>query len=248
MIVIPAIDLKDGQCVRLFQGKRDAVTTYSKDPAAIARRWESCGAELIHIVDLDGAFSGNQKNMDAVMAIRKTVKIPLQVGGGIRSLEAIKRLFSWGIDRIIMGTVAVEDPEFVKRCCEEFPGKILIGIDARDGVVAIRGWETLTTIDAGEMARRLETAGAAAIVYTDIVRDGTLSGPNIEATKKMVECVNIPIIAAGGVSCIEDIKYLMKIQKLWGVITGKALYTGSLDLKEAIRVSKSTAEIKAEGR
>jgi len=236
MVVIPAIDLKDGQCVRLFQGKRNAVTTYSKDPVAIARQWENLGAELIHIVDLDGAFTGNQKNQNAIIEIRKAVTIPLQVGGGIRSLEVIKRLFSSGIDRVVMGTAAVEDPEFVRYSCGEYPGKILLGIDARDGLVAIRGWERPTSIDARELARRLETVGVAGIVYTDIVRDGTLSGPNIEATSKMVESVNIPVIAAGGVSCIEDIKYLMRIKKLWGVITGKALYTGALNLKEAVNL------------
>lgn len=240
MIVIPAIDLKDGQCVRLFQGKRDAVTRYSKDPAATAKQWESYGVELLHVVDLDGAFTGNQENLDAIIKIRKTVKIALQVGGGIRNMEKITRLFSAGIERVIIGTAAIEDPGFLRHASSKYPGRVLIGIDAKEGMVAIKGWEDVTSITVMELAGRLEVAGAAGIVYTDIARDGTLSGPNIEAIKKMVESVNIPIIAAGGVSCIEDIKNLMRIKNLWGVITGKAIYSGTLDLKEAIQIVQGT--------
>jgi phosphoribosylformimino-5-aminoimidazole carboxamide ribotide isomerase len=235
MLVIPAIDLKEGQCVRLFQGKRDAVTTYSNDPVATAKKWESYGAELIHIVDLDGAFTGTQANLDAIIKIRQSVKISLQVGGGIRNMENIIKLFSAGIERVIIGTAAIENPEFIKSFCSRYPGRVLIGIDAKDGMVAIKGWEEVTSLDAREFAGHLEVAGAAGIVYTDIARDGTLSGPNIEAIRKMVESVSIPVIAAGGVSSIEDIKNLMKIQNLWGVITGKAIYSGTLDLKEAIQ-------------
>jgi phosphoribosylformimino-5-aminoimidazole carboxamide ribotide isomerase len=241
MIVIPAIDLKGGQCVRLFQGKRDAVTAYSNDPVATAKRWESCGAELLHIVDLDGAFTGNQKNLDAIIGIREAVKIPIQVGGGIRDVGNITKLFSAGIERVIIGTAAIEDPEFVNHSCSKHPGRVLIGIDAKDGMLAIKGWEEVTTVHAVELARRLEIAGIAGIVYTDIARDGTLSGPNIDAIKKMVLSVNIPVIAAGGVSSIEDIKNLMEIRNLWGVITGKAIYSGTLDLKEAIKIVKGNA-------
>jgi len=237
MIVIPAIDLKDGQCVRLLQGRKDTVTVYSNDPAATARRWESCGAKLIHIVDLDGAFTGNLKNLDAVIKIRRSVKIPLQVGGGIRNTGNIIKLFSAGIERAVIGTAVLEDPEFVTYSCSKYPGRVLIGVDVKEGRVAIRGWEEDILVDAIELARRLEIVGAAGIIYTDIVRDGTLSGPNLEEIRKVVEDINIPVIAAGGVSCIEDIKNLMKIRNLWGVITGKAIYSGALDLKEAIRVS-----------
>ena len=237
MIVIPAIDLKDGQCVRLLQGRKDTVTVYSNDPAATARRWESCGAKLIHIVDLDGAFTGNLKNLDAVIKIRRSVKIPLQVGGGIRNTGNIIKLFSAGIERAVIGTAVLEDPEFVTYSCSKYPGRVLIGVDVKEGRVAIRGWEEDILVDAIELARRLEIVGAAGIIYTDIVRDGTLSGPNLEEIRKIVEDINIPVIAAGGVSCIEDIKNLMKIRNLWGVITGKAIYSGALDLKEAIRVS-----------
>jgi len=236
MIVIPAIDLIDGQCVRLFQGKREAVTTYSNDPGSMAKRWESFGAKLIHIVDLDGAFTGNQANLDAIRKIRQSVQIPLQVGGGIRNMGSITRLFSLGIERVIFGTAAIEDPEFVKSSCSKYPGRVLIGIDAKDGMVAVKGWKEVTSFNVRDIAGRLAVAGAAGIIYTDIARDGTLSGPNVKAVKEMVESVSIPVIAAGGVSSIEDIKNLLLIKNLWGVITGKAIYSGTLDLKEAIKL------------
>lgn len=238
MFIIPAIDLKNGKCVRLLQGKMDAVTAYSDDPPATAKRWESCGAKLLHIVDLDGAFTGSQKNLDAIIKIRQSVKIALQVGGGIRKIGNIIKLFSAGIDRIIVGTAAIEDPEFVTYSCNKYPGKVLIGIDAKEGMAAIRGWEEVTSLNARELAIRLEIAGAAGIIYTDISRDGMLSGPNIEAVREIVESVRIPVIASGGVSCIEDIKNLKQIKNLWGVITGKAIYSGALDLKEAIEIAK----------
>jgi phosphoribosylformimino-5-aminoimidazole carboxamide ribotide isomerase len=235
MLVIPAIDLKDGQCVRLLQGKKEAVTAYSNDPAATAKLWESCGAKLLHIVDLDGAFTGNQKNLNAIIKIRQSVKIALQVGGGIRKIGNIIKLFSTGIDRIIIGTAAIEDPELLTDSCSRYPGRILIGIDAKDGMVAIRGWEEITSLNAQELAKRLEIVGAAGIIYTDISRDGMLSGPNIDAIREMVKSVKIPVIASGGVSCIEDIKNLLQIKNLWGVITGKAIYSKALSLKEAIK-------------
>jgi phosphoribosylformimino-5-aminoimidazole carboxamide ribotide isomerase len=237
MLVIPAIDLKDGQCVRLLQGRKDAVTTYSNEPAKTAKRWESYGAKLIHIVDLDGAFTGRQANLDAIIKIRQSVKIPLQVGGGIRNIGNIMNLFSAGIDRVIIGTAAIEDPEFLTYACKNYPGKVLIGIDAKNGMVAIKGWEEVTSLSAKDLVRRLEIFGVAGIVYTDISRDGMLSGPNIDATRAIVESVTIPVIASGGVSCIDDIKNLMKIENLWGAITGKAIYSGAMDLKEAIQIA-----------
>jgi len=237
MLVIPAIDLKDGNCVRLVQGKKEAVTVYSDNPANTAKRWESCGAKLLHIVDLDGAFSGNQKNFDAITKIRKSVRLTLQVGGGIRNIGNLMKLFSAGIDRIIIGTAVIEDPEFLTYSCKKYPGRVLIGIDARDGMVAIRGWEELTSINAKELAKRLEVVGIAGIIYTDINRDGMLTGPNIEATREMVETVRIPVIASGGISGMEDIKNLMEIKNLWGAITGKAIYSGALDLRVAIQLS-----------
>ena len=240
MIIIPAIDLKNGQCVRLLQGLKDKVTVYSNEPEKIAQQWEADGAKLIHIVDLDGAFSGEQKNADAIMNIRSAVKLPLQVGGGIRKIGTIMRLLSAGINRIILGTAAIEDPDFLTEACSLNPGKILLGIDAKDGMVAIKGWEEVTSVSAQELAKRLERIGIAGIIYTDISRDGMLTGPNIAAVREMVACVNIPIIASGGVSSLEDIRNLMRIENLWGVITGKALYAKSLDLKEAITLAEGT--------
>lgn len=242
MLVIPAIDLKDGKCVRLLQGKKDTVTTYSNDPATTAKQWESYGAKLLHIVDLDGAFTGDLKNINAIIKIRKSVKITLQVGGGIRKIGNAINLFSAGIDRIIIGTAAIEDPEFLTDSCRKYPGRVLIGIDAKEGMVAIRGWEEVTPLTARELARRLEIVGAAGIIYTDIARDGMLSGPNIEAVREIVESVKVPVIASGGVSCINDIKNLIKIKDLWGVIIGKAIYSGALDLKEAIKITMQDAE------
>jgi len=238
MLIIPAIDLKDGQCVRLLQGVKEKVTVYSHEPEKIAQQWEADGAKLIHIVDLDGAFSGEQKNADAIMNIRNAVKVPLQVGGGIRNSATIMRLLSAGIDRIILGTAAIEDPDFMAEACSFHPGKILLGIDAKDGMVAIKGWEEVTLVSARELAGRFERAGIAGIIYTDISRDGMLTGPNIEAVRDMVARVNIPIIASGGVSSLEDIRNLMHIKNLWGAITGKALYSKSLDLKEAIALAE----------
>ena len=241
MLVIPAIDLKGGQCVRLLQGRKDEVTTYSNDPVSTAKRWESYGARLLHVVDLDGAFTGSQKNFNAIVKIRGSVKVALEVGGGIRNVGNMINLFSAGIDRVVIGTAAIEDPEFLTHSCRKYPGRILIGIDAKDGMVAIRGWEEVTSINARELAKRLELVGIAGIIYTDISRDGMLSGPNLGAVKEMVESVKIPVIASGGVSGIEDIKNLMRIKNLWGVITGKAIYAGTLDLKEAIRLTGNGA-------
>lgn len=241
MLVIPAIDLKKGNCVRLVQGNKDAVTVYSQDPAMTAKRWEASGAKLLHIVDLDGAFSGNQKNLDAILKIRKAVRITLQVGGGIRNIGNLINLFSAGIDRVIIGTAAIEDPGFLVQACRQYPGRVLIGIDAKDGMVAIKVWEEVTPIHAYDLAKRLELVGIAGIIYTDIRRDGMLTGPNIEAVRDMVDHVTVPVIASGGISNMDDIKNLSQIQKLWGMITGKAIYSGSLHLKEAIQFLESQA-------
>jgi len=238
MIIIPAIDLKDGKCVRLLQGKKEEITIYSDDPVSIAKHWVALGAELLHIVDLDGAFTGQQKNLDIIIAIRRTVDIPIQVGGGIRDMEKMEKLINLGIDRIILGTSAAQEPEVVRKACERFPGRVIAGIDARSGKVAIRGWEELTHLDLIEFAKEMEAQGVAAIIYTDISRDGMLSGPDIDSIARIVKTLNIPVIASGGVSSINDIKNLMEIKDLWGVIIGKALYSGILDLKEAIKITK----------
>jgi len=239
MLVIPAIDLKGGRCVRLLQGRAEDETVYSDDPAATARRWRSLGAELIHVVDLDGAFTGEQKNIEAIKSIRRAVDIPLELGGGIRGIERVAMLMELGIDRVVLGTVAAEKPELVREASERYPGCVLVGIDAKGGKVAVKGWTEVTALDAEAFAREMESIGAAGIIYTDISRDGMLTGPNIEATANMVGSVGIPVIASGGVSSIEDIKDLLEIEGLWGAITGKAIYSGALDLGEAIGLTKA---------
>jgi len=239
MLVIPAIDLKDGHCVRLQQGRKDAVTIYSKDPSATARKWESCGAKVLHVIDLDGAFTGSQKNLKVILEIRKSVKMAIQVGGGIRDIETVYSLLSAGINRVIIGTSAIEDSGFVIEACKKFPEKIFVGIDAKEGKVAVKGWEEISSIGAKELAERIEKVGISGIIYTDILRDGMLTGPNISAVEDMVKTVNIPVIASGGIATLEDIKNLSKIKNLYGAITGKAIYSGSLDLKEAIHLAEN---------
>jgi phosphoribosylformimino-5-aminoimidazole carboxamide ribotide isomerase len=240
MLIIPAIDLKNGKCVRLEQGLMDKATVYSDDPATTARHWEAQGAELLHVVDLDGAFAGIPKNLDAIKAIRKAVRMPIEVGGGIRDIATIDALISIGIDRIILGTAAIENPAFVQQACEKFPGKIIVGIDAKDGMVAIKGWAEVTKVKAVDLAKQMQERGVIAVIYTDIKRDGMLSGPNVDATKTLAESLRIPVIASGGVSTMKDIQDLMIVRYsgVSGVITGKAIYSGSLNLKEAITFIK----------
>jgi phosphoribosylformimino-5-aminoimidazole carboxamide ribotide isomerase len=236
MLIIPAIDLKEGKCVRLQQGLMDRATVYSDDPATTAKHWESQGAELLHVVDLDGAFAGVPKNLDAIKEIRNAVKMPIEVGGGIRDIATINTLVSIGIDRIILGTAAIENPAFVREACQKFPGKIIVGIDAKDGMVAIKGWAEVTKVKAIDLAKQMQEYGVTAIIYTDIKRDGMLSGPNIEATRVLAESLHIPVIASGGVSTMKDIEDLLTVRYsgVSGVITGKAIYSGSLNLREAI--------------
>jgi phosphoribosylformimino-5-aminoimidazole carboxamide ribotide isomerase len=236
VIIIPAIDLKDGKCVRLLQGKKEEVTVYSDDPASMAEHWVDRGARMLHVVDLDGAFSGEQRNIEKIQDIRKRIHIPMQLGGGIRDMERISRLMEMGVDRIIIGTSAANNPEIIQEAAEKFPGQVLAGIDAKDGMVAVKGWVEVTEWGALDFAEKMEELGASGIIYTDISRDGMLTGPNVEAMSKMVETVRIPVIASGGVSNLDDIRSLMQIKDLWGVITGKALYSGSLDLRQAIEV------------
>ncbi len=216
------------------------MTVYSRDPVATAKKWESFGARILHIVDLDGAFTGRQKNIEIVLKIRKYVKMVLEVGGGIRDMETVEQIVKAGIERVILGTSAVEDSAFVVEACNRFPGRILVGIDAKDGKVAVRGWEEVSTVGAKELARRVESAGVAGIVYTDISRDGMLTGPNVAAQQEMVKTVTVPVIASGGIATLDDIRDLLQVKGLWGAITGKAIYSGSLDLKEAIKLSKET--------
>lgn len=240
MTIIPAIDLKDGKCVRLLQGRKNDLTVYSDDPACTALKWQSCGADYLHVVDLDGAFSGNQQNLSSIQSIRNAVKMTIEVGGGIRDMQRIDLLMKLGIDRVILGTVAVQNSQLVKEACKKYPGKILVGIDAKDGLVAIKGWVEITELKAIDLALRMQDIGVAGIIYTDISKDGMLTGPNLEATAQIVQALQIPVIASGGISSIEDIKNLMTIQNLWGAITGKAIYTGAIDLAAAIKLTKKS--------
>ncbi len=240
MIVIPAIDLKEGKCVRLEQGLMDKDTVFNDNPAAQARAWQDQGAELLHIVDLDGAFAGEPKNRGAIEAIVHAISIPSQLGGGIRDIETIEAYLSLGLSRVIIGTAAQRNPELVREACVKFPGRIVVGIDAKNGMVAVQGWAEVTDVTAVELAKKFEGFGVSAIVYTDISRDGMLQGPNLEATKALAEAVSIPIIASGGVSSLKDIENLMAIESsgISGVITGKAVYTGAIRLAEAVALTK----------
>lgn len=242
MIVIPAIDLKEGKCVRLEQGLMEKDTVYSDNPASMARHWQDEGGELLHLVDLDGAFAGVPKNREAIQAIVAAVDIPTELGGGIRDLETIEAYLNLGIDRVILGTVAKENPALVGEACRRFPGRIVVGIDAKEGLVAVRGWAEVTEKKAIDLAREMEAFGVTAIIYTDIARDGMMQGPNLEATAALAEAISIPVIASGGVSCLEDIRNLLQIEAsgVAGVITGKAIYTGSLNLREAVALTKQS--------
>ena len=236
MLIIPAIDLKDGQCVRLRQGLMDDSTVFSDDPVAMARRWVDAGCRRLHLVDLNGAFAGEPVNGDVVTAIAKAYpNLPVQIGGGIRSLETIEHYVRAGVDFVIIGTRAVKEPAFVAEACKAFPGKVIVGLDARDGRVATDGWAEVTEVMAADLAKQFEADGVAAIVYTDIARDGMMQGVNVEATVAMARASTIPVIASGGITDIDDIRALKAVadQGICGAITGRAIYEGTLDVAEA---------------
>jgi len=239
MLIIPAVDIKGGRCVRLLQGREDSETVFSDDPSAMAARWEAEGAELLHVVDLDGAFRKSPQNIEAIKRILDRVNVPIQLGGGIRSVETISMFLDLGVSRVILGTEAIKNPRLVKQACQAFPGKVIAGIDARDGMVAIEGWTQTTGQRAVEVAKGFEDHGLAGIIFTDIHKDGMQTGPNIEETKRMAESVSTPIIASGGVADIEDIRALAGLEPLGvvGVITGRALYAGTLKLREALEIA-----------
>ena len=241
MIIIPAVDIKDGRCVRLLQGRKDAETVYSDDPVQMAKKWESQGAELIHVIDLDGAFQQHPQNSDAIKKTVEQLDIPVQVGGGIRNEKTIRQYIEIGVERVIIGTEAIKNPKLVKKACKAFPEQIVVAIDARRGMVAIEGWTQTTPIKAIDLAKRFEDCGVVAINFTDIDRDGMQTGPNIEETRRIAEAISIPVIASGGVSTIGDIINLLPLNAMGisGIIIGKALYSGSLDLKEAIALTKN---------
>lgn len=240
MIVIPAIDLKEGKCVRLEQGLMDKDTVFSDNPGAQARAWQDQGAELLHIVDLDGAFAGEPKNRSAIEAILGSITIPAQLGGGIRDLATIEAYLSLGLSRVIIGTAAQRNPALVEEACRKFPGQIVVGIDAKNGMVAVQGWAEVTDVTAIDLAKKFEGFGVSAIIYTDISRDGMMQGVNIDATRQLAEAISIPVIASGGLSTLADIENLMAIESsgVVGAITGKAVYTGAIDLAEAVALTK----------
>lgn len=243
MLVIPAIDLKGGRCVRLYQGDMDRATVYSDDPVATALRWQSEGAERLHVVDLDGAVSGAGVNTTAIEQICAALTIPVQVGGGVRTVATAAQLFTCGVSRIILGTVAYRQPEVVAEACQRFPGRITVGIDARAGKVAVQGWTEATELDAVTLAQQCAEMGVSEIVYTDIARDGTEQGVNVDATLALARSVALPIIASGGVASLRDIERLAPLSKegITGVIVGRALYTGAVNLAEAIALAKDLA-------
>ena len=237
MILYPAIDLKDGQCVRLLRGDMAAATVFSDDPAAQARTFEAAGCRWLHLVDLDGAFAGRSVNGAAVEAVLAAVSIPAQLGGGVREMAAVEAWLARGVARVILGTAAVRDPGLVREAARAFPGRVAVGIDARGGRVAVAGWAETTETTALELARRIEDAGVAAIVYTDIDRDGAMQGPNVHATAALARAVSIPVIASGGVSSLDDLRALRDGgAPLDGVISGRALYDGRIDAAEAQRL------------
>jgi phosphoribosylformimino-5-aminoimidazole carboxamide ribotide isomerase len=240
VILFPAIDLKDGQCVRLKLGEMSDATVYNTDPAAQAKAFEEQGFEWLHVVDLNGAFAGESRNGAAVEAILKTTKNPVQLGGGIRSLAQIEAWLEKGLARVILGTVAVREPELVREACRTFPGRIAVGIDARGGKVAVEGWAETSDLEAVELARRFEGAGVAAIIYTDIDRDGVLTGINWDGTIALADAVSIPVIASGGLASMADIERMTRpdAAKLEGAISGRALYDGRIDPKEALAMLK----------
>jgi phosphoribosylformimino-5-aminoimidazole carboxamide ribotide isomerase len=235
MLIIPAIDLKDGQCVRLMQGNMHQATVYSDDPPAMARRWQDQGAQLLHVVDLNGAFEGEPKNLSHVEAIVNAVSIPVQVGGGIRSLDTVRMYLGAGAQRVVMGTTALRHRQVVEEILEVFPERVVVSIDAKNGLVATDGWKTVTDVTAREAIISLSGLALAAVMYTDIAKDGMMAGPNVQSLKLIVEASPVPIIASGGVSTLEDIAAIKALgKKVEGVILGKALYEGKIDLAKAI--------------
>jgi len=240
MILYPAIDLKDGQCVRLYKGEMEQATVFNDNPAAQALEFQNAGCEWLHLVDLNGAFAGEPVNAAAVDAVLQATDVPAQLGGGIRDLKTIEMWLSKGLQRVILGTIAVENPDLVRDAAKTFPGHVAVGIDARNGMVATKGWAEETDVEVTALARQFEDAGISAIIYTDINRDGAMQGPNVEATAALANAVSIPVIASGGVSSLDDLHALKASgAPLNGAISGRALYDGAIDLKDALDVLKN---------
>ena len=240
MILFPAIDIRNGRCVRLTEGKFECETVFAEDPAEMAVRWADAGAEYLHVVDLDGALAGQSSNTEVIKRILAKVKMPVQVGGGIRTLANIENMLALGVSRVILGSVAVRDPELVREACQKFPGQVVVGIDAKNGEVAVEGWGIGGGIGAIELAKKMAAVGVEHIIFTDISRDGMLSGVNVEATAELAKASGVKVIASGGVSSLADLKALQlhEADGIEGCIIGKAIYTGALDLKEALAALK----------
>jgi len=235
LLVIPAIDLKDGRCVRLRQGNMAAETVYSDDVTSVATKWQQAGATVIHVVDLNGAVDGEPRNLSQIEAVLKTVSVKVQVGGGIRNLATVRRYLNAGVSRVVLGTAALTDREFLEQACKEFPRRILLGLDARDGKVAVKGWTTVSETTAIDLLKELSGYAIGAVIYTDISRDGMLSGPNMPALKEVVEYSAFPVVASGGITRVEDLKAVQALgPRIEGAIVGKALYDGKLDYRVAV--------------
>jgi phosphoribosylformimino-5-aminoimidazole carboxamide ribotide isomerase len=247
MLIIPAIDLKDGHCVRLRQGEMDSATVFSEDPAAMARKWVENGARRLHLVDLNGAFAGKPVNEAAIKAITDAVgeEIPVQLGGGIRDLDTIERYLDDGIRYVIIGSAAVKNPGFLHDACNAFPGHIIVGLDAKDGMVAVEGWSKVTHHEVVDLAKRFEGYGVEAVVYTDIGRDGMLSGVNVEATVRLAQALTVPVIASGGITNLDDIRNLCAVEGegIMGAITGRAIYEGTLDFVAAQKLADELGQL-----
>ena len=243
MIFFPAIDLKQGQCVRLVHGDMDQATVFNDSPAAQAKIFADAGCTWLHMVDLDGAFAGKPENADAVTAVLDAVDIDVQLGGGIRDMQTIENWLARGLKRVILGTAAVRDPDLVRQACKAFPGQVAIGIDAKDGLVAVQGWAEATTIEVIELAKQFQDAGAAALIHTDIGRDGAMQGPNLDATLALADAVDMPVILSGGVSSMQDLEVALAqgAGKLEGVISGRAVYDGRIDPTEAVALLREAA-------
>ena len=240
MIIYPAIDIRGGRCVRLTEGRFDAETVFADDPAEMALKWAGMGAEFLHLVDLDGALAGEGRNVPVIERILQSVSIPVQLGGGIRNLETIEKLLSLGVNRLILGSAAVKNPQLVEEACKKYPGHIAVGIDAKNGDVAIEGWGKGSGVAATELAKKMAAYGVETIIYTDISRDGMLSGVNVETTAALARACGVPIIASGGVASLEDIRRVKAVESdgVQGCIIGKAIYTGAVDLKAALALAK----------
>jgi phosphoribosylformimino-5-aminoimidazole carboxamide ribotide isomerase len=239
MLIFPAIDIRGGKCVRLLKGDFAQETVFSDDPAAMARKWQQQGAQFLHLVDLDGALAGKSQNLATVKAILAAVTIPVELGGGIRTMENVDEVLTLGVRRVILGSVAVRNPDLVKAACAKYGDRVVVGIDAKDGIVAVDGWGVSGNVQVGDLAREMGKAGVRTIIYTDIARDGTLEGVNVEATARLARESGIQIVASGGVKSVEDIRALKPYEKdgIEGVIVGKSIYMGTLDLQEAIEIA-----------